>query len=115
VRKCRAVRVPQPVPPGYYFEISALCQVNLGYTRTKLLFGATYLLQLRRQFLAPMHAEAACRTSKLPLRWRLLRSHASSRNVGLEIILCANGRSSDSAKHCDLAHMRQGVSHRTLE
>jgi hypothetical protein len=52
VRKCRAVRVPQPVPPGYYFEISTSCQVNLGYTGAKLLFGATCLLQLQRQFLA---------------------------------------------------------------
>ena len=34
------------------FWISASCQVNLGYAGAKLLFSATYLLQLRRQFLA---------------------------------------------------------------
>jgi hypothetical protein len=34
------------------FWVFGSCQVNLGYTRAKLLFGATYLLQLRRQFLA---------------------------------------------------------------
>ncbi len=34
------------------FWISASCHVNLGYTRANLLFGATCLLQLQRQFLA---------------------------------------------------------------
>ena len=116
MRKGRAVRVPQPVPPGYYFEIGVLPLVNLGYTRAKVLFGATYLLKRRRQFASRLHPGAAFRTSKTHLPWRrLLRSNASGCDVSFEIIFGSNRRAGDAAKHRDRAYVRQRVRHRPLK
>jgi hypothetical protein len=49
------------VPPGYYFGLASILDgsglplgFDPGYADANLLFGATYLLQLRHNFLAQL-------------------------------------------------------------
>src|ERR1700733_15283556 len=96
------------------FWISASSRRKPGIKQRNLLFGATCLLKLQRQFLARTLVPRPSNL-KLPLRRRLLRPHSSYRNFSLEIILGANRCACNSAKHRDLAHVRQRIGYRTLK